>query len=198
MATHRHSGTCGSASLCSASLDNMWTCILHNHRQKGSQSVSVEEQNYTHHLQERGHKQTHLLLHHSFRVTWFTPHYALLLKKILNGYLDYPVIHLISSGSNFFYDDDAPLHKEQVVTECFEWHDNNVSCMPSVNRYDPIIFSIYRSNANWASTYIHYLCIKEASQQRLHILPQRNNVHSQITSALINVNIVSDGFHLEQ
>ena len=50
-----------------------------------------------------------------------------LLKKIVSAYLDYSMIHLISTGSNIFHDDNAPLHKAQVVTECFEWHDNDVS-----------------------------------------------------------------------
>lgn len=46
--------------------------------------------------------------------------YPLLLKKIVSSYLDYPMMHFISAGSNSFHDDNAPLHKAQVVTECFE------------------------------------------------------------------------------
>lgn len=35
---------------------------------------------------------------------------TLLLKKILSAYLNYPMMHCVSSGSNIFHDDDAPLH----------------------------------------------------------------------------------------
>lgn len=66
------------------------------------------------------------------------------IKKIRNGYLDYPLIHLLSAGNNILYDDNASLRRAQVVTECFERHDNDVSHMTSVNRYDLIPLSIYR------------------------------------------------------
>lgn len=55
-----------------------------------------------------------------FRVTWFSMYYPLVLKRILSSYLDYPMMHFISTGSNSFHDDNVPLHKAQVVTECFE------------------------------------------------------------------------------
>lgn len=35
---------------------------------------------------------------------------TLLLKKILSAYLNYPMMHCVSSGSNIVNDDDAPLH----------------------------------------------------------------------------------------
>lgn len=35
---------------------------------------------------------------------------TLLLKKILSAYLNYPMMHCASSGSNIFHDDGAPLH----------------------------------------------------------------------------------------
>lgn len=47
-------------------------------------------------------------------------YYLLLLKKIVSSYLDYPMMHFISAGSDGFHDDNAPLHTAQVVTECFE------------------------------------------------------------------------------
>lgn len=62
----------------------------------------------------------------------------------MSGYLDYPMIQLVSTGSNINHDNNASLHKAQVVTECSEWHNNDVSHMTSVNRYYPTVLSIYR------------------------------------------------------
>lgn len=64
------------------------------------------------------------------RVTWFGLFSHLRLKKIPSGYLDDTVVHLSPGGSHVLHDDNAPLHKAQVVTECFEWHANAVSPMP--------------------------------------------------------------------
>lgn len=78
------------------------------------------------------HTET-LLLHYYYYGVYSESHGSactILLKKIPSGYLDYPMMHCISTGSNIVHDDNAPLHKAQVVTECFEWHDNNVSHMP--------------------------------------------------------------------
>lgn len=50
-----------------------------------------------------------LLLWRPFRVTWVSLYFALLLKKILSGYLNYPMMHCISTGSNLFHDDNASL-----------------------------------------------------------------------------------------
>lgn len=52
------------------------------------------------------------------------------IKKHPEWLLKSSMIHCISTGSNIVHDDNALLHNAQVVTECIEWHDNNVSHMP--------------------------------------------------------------------
>lgn len=131
---------CGSASLCSASLDNMWTCILHNVARKQTwlavclSGRAKLHKPFTQRTQPDTNTQSCwwciIIILRPSRVTWLSLNYPLLLKNILSGYLDYPMMHFISTESNNFHDDNAPLHKAQVVTECFEWHDNDVSHMP--------------------------------------------------------------------
>lgn len=74
-----------------------------------------------------------------FRVTWSSLYYTI--KTYSEGLLtvDYPMMHFVSSGSNVFHDDNAPPHKAQVVTECFEWHDNAVSHIPKPLLYIDMI-----------------------------------------------------------
>lgn len=105
---------------------------------------------------------------------WFNC--TLLLKKILSAYLDYTAMHSISSGSNVFHDDNAPLHKAQVVTEC---HHNAVSHTPiRLLQIDIIRLSfLYLDAIQTVPTYIQYLCISGqlSVTAGVHIRPDDEN-----------------------
>lgn len=103
----------------------------------------------------------------SFTVTWLSLLPLILLKKIQDRCLNDPIMHLISTGSNIFHDDNAPLHEAWVVTEHSEWHYNDISRMTSVNRYDSVVLSLYIEEESWCID-IHHLGIEEAWHGRHH------------------------------